>query len=96
MKLNNIKLFENFDEEDNSIYFYIEDGDKKSIINLYKSDGKWRESLVRGDEPYGLGGKTYQSYLRSSDLLQWLNKDYDHVEIVDVDDMDNYIEENIK
>lgn len=97
--MKHIKLFESFDddfEDDdvNIVYFYIEDGSKQAIVSLRKQGSSWREYVERGEEPFGFGSKTYQSYLKPSDLRSWLSKDYDYVEQIDSeDDFDNYLSE---
>jgi len=80
-------------------FFYIEDGDNKAIVKIGypkrgNGEGNLREFLIRGEEPYGFGGKNYQSYLTKSDIDNWLSKDYDYVEAIDSEDeFDNYLPE---
>jgi len=92
--MKHLRLFENFDQEDNELYFYIEDGSKKAIVRIAKEGSKWQEYLERGEAPYGFGGKTYQSYLEASDIISWLNKDYDYVEQIQDDQFDEYLGED--
>lgn len=92
-------LKEDEDEEDSPPYFfYIEDMGKKCIIRIgYPMRGNgtetnYKERLVRGEEPYSLGTKTYQSYLSGTDILRWLRKDYESVTpIKSESEFDNYL-----
>lgn len=98
MSKKKVLLFEDFDNdnendglEDQSFYFYIEDGGNKSIIEIFKDMNKWRERFIKGDPIHGLGSKTYQSYLSIGDIKTWLEGDYDYVEEIGVDSIDEYI-----
>lgn len=69
----------------------IAKGSKESVIRLKKfPSGKWIESTYKGDEIYGVGGKTYSSHLRKNDILQWLRKDFDSAVEISKDDADEF------
>ncbi len=72
--MNHVKLFEQFVNEGIS-YLELTDGD--TTVSLSKRGGKWYEdSVIDGEEPYGWGSKTYQSYLEPGDIASYLSKDY--------------------
>lgn len=63
---------EDFDDE--AVYFAInnEDSSKtESVCKISKDEdeGEWIEELIAGVEPYGFGGKRYQSYLDKADIM---------------------------
>lgn len=84
------------EDEDEDVYFIITDRyDHESLVMLKKDYGRWEEHLIAGKKPYGFGGKSYMSYLKPEDLLGWLSHDYDNVEPVEPDEVDE-IKERIK
>lgn len=107
-KLSNIKMFEDFDmddenmdddidtdEDDGPPYYFFIDGDNQAIVKIDKGmrGGSYRETLVRGEEPYGFGSKTYQSYLSADDIESWLRKDYGDVTRIKEEEFDDYLPE---
>lgn len=66
--------------ENEEFFVRVRKWDDEGIIKIFKEDGKWKEKNVEGD----LGGdKTYMGYLKVEDILEWLNDDFDDVEIID-------------
>lgn len=66
-----------------TILFELGDGTQVEVTP--QLGGGWAEGrVVRGEAPWNWGGKTYQGYLTPYDVLNWLQMDYDYVEIVDV------------
>jgi hypothetical protein len=56
---------------------YVELSNGEIVVTLEKIDGKWEErDVLKGETPYGWGGKKYMSYLKPKDLAQSLGKDY--------------------
>lgn len=107
--LSNIKMFEDFDMDDEDMeddvdtdedsdgppYYFFIDGDSQAIVEINRGSrgGSYRETLVRGEEPYGFGSKTYQSYLSADDILSWLRKDYGDVTRIKEEEFDDYLPE---
>lgn len=107
-KLTNIRMFEDFDTEedmdddidteddnDGPPYYFFIDGDSPAIVKIDRGmrGGSYRETLVRGEEPYGFGSKTYQSYLSADDIESWLRKDYGDVTRIKEEEFDDYLTE---
>ena len=70
------RLNESEDDEDYD-YSNLELSNGDITVQLYKAGSKWREgSVIDGEEPYGWGSKTYESYLTPDDICTWLRKDY--------------------
>lgn len=69
------------DDEDDITYFevFVEDGDKKGIFSVEKSGSKWLVDVLEGNLEHH--GKNYQSYLTPKDIINWMKKDYDLVEL---------------
>lgn len=70
-----------YDEEliEDEDYFEISvvDGDTEGIVSLSKDGGKWYERVIDGDLDKSKFHKTYQSYLKKQDILQWFKQDFD-------------------
>ncbi len=59
---------------DESIFFGNDEG---VVLELYSDGRTWREGRVEeGEEPYGWGSKTYQSYLTLNEVINYLRQDY--------------------
>jgi hypothetical protein len=71
---NKLNEFKDFDfENDSEFLVKIKD----SVCQIRKGRmGNWIERFVYGEEPYGFGGKSYQSYLDKDEIVSWLMKDY--------------------
>jgi sporulation protein YlmC with PRC-barrel domain len=83
-------------------YIVIKDKDDNPefVGKVYKPDEEshWLEKEIAGEDPYGWGGKTYQSYLTKSDIDTWISKDYGKAgstveEITSQDDLDYYVDQ---
>jgi hypothetical protein len=80
---------EEFDDEAprKPLYFRVTNYGSTAVIKLQLEDGRWRESLYSAEEgdPSNLqiGNSTYMSYLTPQDLLSWLKRDYQRVEMLD-------------
>jgi hypothetical protein len=98
---------DNYDEEysDDSDYiedesmFYVKfndadmDGEPIQIIGkIYKidDDSRWKEKILSGDSET-FGSKTYMSYLTKDDIINWLEQDYENVEEILEDELDDYL-----
>jgi hypothetical protein len=93
-----VKQSEEFDGE--AVYFAVINEDTQTVSSVCKvsktEDSNWTEDVIAGEEPYGFGGKTYQSYLEPSDIMSWIRKDYargddDVIVINDQQELDDYI-----
>lgn len=57
--------------------FVVSNGDSWLCVYLDEVTGKWKEGQVlEGSKPHGWGSKTYMGYLKPSDVLSWINRDY--------------------
>jgi len=71
---------------DNEEFFVrVREGNEEGIIRIYKDGGKWYEENIEGNLA---GDKTYMGYLKVEDILEWLNGDFEEVEIIDKEDLD--------
>jgi hypothetical protein len=63
------------DDGPNILEFESDDG---TVVQLKKRGGDWVEAkVIKGDKPYGWGGKTYAGYLTAKDIAKYLHDDYD-------------------
>jgi hypothetical protein len=73
------ELDDDDDNEEDIIKFYVafyDEEEERAWIGLVtKEGGKWREKRFRGKPDYHWG-KSYMSYLKPSDIMSWINKDY--------------------
>ena len=71
--------YEDGDEEeqqDEGFFVAIGSEDDGAFVGMITKDGgKWRETEITGNAPYGWGG-SYMSYLSSEDVMQHLRNDY--------------------
>jgi len=70
--------YEDGDEEQQDEGFFVAIGseDDGAFVGMITKDGgKWRETEITGNAPYGWGG-SYMSYLSSEDVMQHLRNDY--------------------
>ena len=70
--------YEDDDEEQQDEGFFVAIGseDEGAFVGMVTKDGgKWRESTVSGNAPYGWGGN-YMSYLTPDDVMQHIRNDY--------------------
>lgn len=74
--------FDEFDDDSGeSDNFYVamvsNRGSTDCVVHIHKNNGKWIEDTVPGYEaPYNWPGGNYMSYLTSSDIMSWLDRDY--------------------
>lgn len=82
------------DDSNNEDGFHalITHGDNDQAVVKLEKSGRWTERFIAGVKPYGFGGKTYASYLTRDDILSWLQKDYDQVEVIDPDEVQFEVE----
>ena len=83
-----IGILPNIKADEDCLYVYIDHEGGEFIGKIEKEDGKWKESKVKGNPPYGWGGKSYMGYMTKKDVMNWLVKDYDSVEEIDEDDLE--------
>lgn len=76
---NNIDNDENKDKD--YIEIYVEDGNKSGTVAIIKENGKWIEKVIDGDLDKSKFYKTYQSYLKPEDILQWFEQDFDYAKL---------------
>ena len=63
------------------IEIYVEDGNKSGTVAIIKENGKWIEKVIDGDLDKSKFYKTYQSYLKPEDILQWFEQDFDYAKL---------------
>lgn len=84
------------EEESDFFYIFVDDeyNDDKFIGKIYKkfNNSKWRESIIEGYSDK-FGTNSYMEDLSKDEILEWLNSDYSKIQVIDENQLDEYIEE---
>lgn len=92
--MKHLKTFENFDFDfdfdDDNAYLYIENGGDKCVLKMTRNY-EWDIELEDGVYPHGLE-TTFRSQYDIEQIIELLQKQYDEVEQISEDEIDDYME----